>query len=115
MNAATFRRMALALPDTTDAPHMDRTAFRTPQRIFATMPADGHSANVKLPPATQLRVTREHQDAFAAVAGGWGRQGWTTVTLANVTKDLLLPVLREAHALAMVKSGKRSPKPKAAR
>ena len=107
MNAASFRRVALSLPDTAEAPHFDRTAFRTPQRIFATMPADGRSANLKLPAATQLRVVRDHPDAFEAITGGWGRQGWTTVTLASVDKDLLLPILLEAHALAILKAPKR--------
>lgn len=99
--------MATALPDTSDAAHFDRTAFRTPQRIFATMPADGRTANLKLPPAAQLRVVRDHPDAFEPVPGGWGRQGWTTVTLASVDKATLAPVLHEAHALAMVKVTKR--------
>jgi hypothetical protein len=107
MNAASFRRMAMALPDTSDAAHFDRTAFRTPQRIFATMPADGRSANLKLPAATQLRVVRDHPDAFEAITGGWGRQGWTTVTLASIDKAVLLPILLEAHALAAVKVTKR--------
>ena len=91
--------MAMALPDTSDAAHFDRTAFRTPQRIFATMPADGRTANLKLPAATQLRVVRDHPDAFEAIAGGWGRQGWTTVTLASVDKATLAPIISASPEL----------------
>ena len=40
--------MALALPDTTEAPHHERTSFRVGGKIFATMPPDGASVNVLL-------------------------------------------------------------------
>lgn len=36
------------MPDTNEAPHFDRTAFRTPKRIFATLAADRRSANLRL-------------------------------------------------------------------
>lgn len=101
MNAAAFRRLALAFPDTSEAPHFDRAAFRTPQRIFTTLAADGLSANLKLEPDHQALLVAEHPAAFQPVSGGWGRMGWTVVTLEAISAAELKGALAIAHGLAL--------------
>jgi hypothetical protein len=102
MNAATFRRLALALPDTTEVPHMDRAAFRTPRRIFATLAADGASANLRLEPEEQDALVHMQPDVFQPVSGGWGEQGWTVATLSALRVADATAVLADAHAHAWV-------------
>jgi YjbR len=103
--AADLRRMALALEGTTEAPHFDRAAFRV-ARIYVTLAADGRSANFKLAPDEQELKCTLYPDAFTPVPGGWGRQGWTTATLAALTKDDLKDALTTAwrHAVAKRKA-----------
>lgn len=91
-NVGDLRRLALALEGTTEAPHFDRTAFRV-DRIYATVPPDGLSANLKLTPDEQALKCEVHPDAFIPVPNAWGAQGWTTVTLPAVSKDELSAAL----------------------
>ena len=77
-----LRRIALSLAGTTEAPHFDRAAFRV-ARTYATLAADGRTANLKLTPDEQHFKCLMAPDAFAPVPGGWGAQGWTTATLRS--------------------------------
>ena len=94
-----FKALCLSLEGATEAPHMERTAFRA-RKIFATLPPDGRTANLLLTPDLQAAVIEAMPHAFSPVPGGWGRMGFTTVDLTNVTEAALTPVLHEAHALA---------------
>lgn len=102
MNGDQLRKLALSLPNTTEAPHFDRTAFRTPRRIFATLGADARTVNLKLELDQQAALVESRSGAFEAIAGGWGRQGWTTMTLAKVSVAEAKTVLADAHALASI-------------
>ncbi|HEV2676010.1 MAG TPA: MmcQ/YjbR family DNA-binding protein [Aliidongia sp.] len=101
-----LRRIALALPDTTEAPHFDRTAFKV-ARIYVTLAGDGHTANVRFRPEEQELKCLTAPDAFAAVPNAWGRQGWTTATLARLDAAELESALRTAWAGALPKKGRR--------
>jgi hypothetical protein len=50
VRAATVRRLALALPETAEAPHHDMTSFRVAGKIFATMPPEGGRVHVFVEP-----------------------------------------------------------------
>jgi hypothetical protein len=100
--ADDLRRISLALDGTTEAPHFDRAAFKV-ARIYATMPADGGSANLKLTPDEQELKCVTAPDAFAPVPNAWGRQGWTTVTLSKLSVDELASALRTAWNHALLK------------
>jgi hypothetical protein len=76
-----LRRIALTLEGTTEAPHFDRTAFKV-ARIYVTLPADGRTANFKFTPDEQDFKCMLAPEAFAPVPNAWGKQGWTTATLA---------------------------------
>lgn len=92
---AQFRAIALALEGTTQAPHFDRTAFKT-KRIFATLAADGREANFKFTPDEQALKCTVAPDAFSAVPNAWGQQGWTTGVLARLTVAELRAALEMA-------------------
>jgi hypothetical protein len=95
-----MRRIALSLEGTTEAPHFDRAAFKV-ARIYATLGADGRTANLKLSPDEQEFKCLLAPAAFAPVPGGWGKLGWTTATLAELGATELGDVLETAwrHAL----------------
>jgi hypothetical protein len=76
--ARDFRRIALSLEGTTAAPHFDRTAFKA-RRIYATLAADGRTANLMFTPEQQALKCLVAPDAFAAILGTNGRGvAWRT-------------------------------------
>jgi hypothetical protein len=99
-----LRRIALALTGTTEAPHFDRAAFRV-ARIYVTLAADGRTANFKFTPDEQDFKCMMAPEAFAAVPGGWGRQGWTTATLSALSTAELKAALEMAWRQATPKRG----------
>lgn len=76
-----LRRIALALEGTTEAPHFDRAAFKV-ARIYVTLAADSRTANVKFTPEEQEFKCLLAPGAFTPVPNAWGKQGWTTLSLA---------------------------------
>ncbi len=98
--AADLRRLALALDGTTEAPHFDRAAFKV-ARNYVTLAADGKTANFKFTPDEQELKCLTAPDAFAAVPNAWGKQGWTTATLAALSRTELQHALETAwrHAV----------------
>ena len=106
--AAQFRRIALSLEGTSEAPHFDRAAFKV-ARTYATLAADGRTANLKLAPDEQEMKCLLAPEAFAAVPNAWGQQGWTTVTLSKVTAAELQHALEIAwqHALPKKRATRR--------
>ena len=107
--ADRLRALALALEGTVAAPHFDRTAFKV-ARTYATLAADGATANLNLAPDEQSLKCLTHPAAFAPVPNAWGRAGWTTATLAALTDDELAAALETAWRHALPR-----PKPRRAR
>lgn len=108
--AKDLRRLALALEGTSEAPHFDRAAFRA-ARIYVTLAADGGTANFKFTPDEQELKCTVAGDAFAPVPNAWGKQGWTTATLARLSVAELKAALAMAWAhAAPKKSSKKTPK-----
>ena len=109
--ASDLRRMALSLEGTSEAPHFDRAAFKL-TRIYATLAADGKTANLKLDPDEQEFKCMLAPDVFAPVPNAWGKQGWTTVTLAKASAAELRAALEMAwvHAVPTKPGGSRRKK-----
>jgi hypothetical protein len=72
-----LRSIALSLVGTTEAPHFDRIAFKA-VRNYATLAADGSTANLKFTPDEQEFKCMMAPEAFAPVPNAWGKRGWTT-------------------------------------
>ncbi len=106
--ADDLRQLALALEGTTEAPHFDRCAFKA-RRIFATLAADGVSANIRFPPEEQELRCEMQPEAYRKIPNKWGDSGWTTATLSALTLDDLRIALTSAwrHQASPPKSGAR--------
>src|SRR4051794_34534293 len=102
--ATDLQRIALSLAGTTEAPHFDRIAFKA-ARIYATLAADGRSANLKLSPEEQEFKCMLAPDAFSPVPNAWSKQGWTTDALAKIKVAELKDVLETAWRHAVPPSG----------
>jgi hypothetical protein len=83
VSAGDLRRVALSLRGTDEVPHFNRVAFKV-LRIYVTLAPDGRTANFKFTPDEQQFKCMMAPNAFAPVAGAWGKQGWTTGTLARM-------------------------------
>lgn len=101
-----LRRLALALAGTIEAPHVDRRAFRV-HRIYATLAADGATANLKFTPDEQALKCMVAPAVFTPLDNAWGRQGWTTLTLAAATEADIAAALAMAHAHAVSKPARK--------
>ncbi len=99
----SFVRIAMSFAGTVSAPHFDRTAFKV-KRTFATLAADGQSANLNFTPEEQHMQCLLAPHIFSPVDNGWGRQGWTTMLIEPATEADISAALATAHAHAVGKS-----------
>ena len=97
MTAAEFRKLALSLPEATEAAHMGHPDFRVGGKIFATLgyPRAGFGV-VLLKPEQQELFVRAEPGTFAPVPGGWGRQGSTQVVLRTAKNSAVREALKVA-------------------
>ena len=102
-----LRRIALSLEGTTEAPHFDRAAFKV-ARIYATLAADGLTANLMFSLDEQEFRCERSPAAFSPVPGGWGRMGYTEARLAALSEAELAEVLRIAWQAAQPKKRRRA-------
>ena len=109
MTPAQFRRSALAMPGAVEGAHQGHPDFRVAGRVFASLFPDGLRGMVKVTPAEQRDLLRQHEGVFTAANGAWGRAGCTIVNLAAATPDSLDPAL----ALAWQAATTRAPRGKA--
>jgi hypothetical protein len=109
--AQSFRRMALALRDTTEKAHHGHPDFRANGRIFASLHPSMERGMVKLTPDQQHELMRAHPHAFTPEAGAWGRQGCTRVLFGQVDAE----TLGEALTMARQNVDRPAPKPRARR
>jgi hypothetical protein len=105
--ASDLTRIAMSLEGTKSSPHFDRTAFKV-KRIYATLGPDGKTANLKFTPDEQEFKCMLAPEVFAPVPNAWGKQGWTTVTLAKATSEELRAALEMAWAHGVTKLPKRA-------
>ena len=102
------RKLALSFEGASEAPHDNRTAFRTSRKRFATLASDGNDLNLAFDAALQEFYCEQAPAAFAPLPGGWGRMGHTRCDLKKVDETTLLSALKAAHALAAPKQKKRA-------
>jgi hypothetical protein len=105
---AKVRKLALALEGASEVVHVDRPAFRTVRKIFATLPPSNEHVNLMFDPATRDFFCEQAPGVIAPLPGGWGRMGMAFCDLKRAEEALVHSALKAAHALAL-------PKPKAAK
>ena len=110
MTPARARKLALSLENVSEAPHFNRTAFRTPRRIFATLANDGGDVNFKFDRHLKEFYCEQAPEAIAPVAGGWGRMGYTSCDLKKIDEATFVSALKAAHALASAPPPRRAKK-----
>lgn len=105
-DAGDFRRIALSLAGTSEAPHFERATFKA-VRIYATLAPDGLSANLRFTPEEQEFKCLLAPDAFRPATNAWGRHGWTMLTLSAASEAELQDALEMAwrHGAAKKKKG----------
>jgi hypothetical protein len=104
--AKNFRRIALSLEGTTEAPHFDRAAFKV-RRIYATLAADGKSGNLMLTTDEQALKCEVAPEAFSPIPNAWGARGATTAKLSALTATELHDALITAWRHALTKKPSR--------
>ena len=95
ITADQARALALDFPEAYEAPHFESASFRVAKKIFATLGEKKDQAVIKLKPDQQAMMTELRPELYTAVPGGWGRQGWTQVSLRTADAASL------RHAFAM--------------
>ena len=97
MTTATFRRLALSLPEAIEREHMDHPDFRVGGKIFATLGYPGEEFGmVKLTPDEQQAFMQQEPGVFTPCNGAWGRRGATHVRLARAKEKTVRPALKAA-------------------
>ncbi|HEX4711855.1 MmcQ/YjbR family DNA-binding protein [Phenylobacterium sp.] len=95
---ADVRRLALALPETTEEPHFDLGSFRVNRKIFCTMAADSPRIMLKLDPEDQRNLVADNPAAIQPVPGYWGQKGSTHIQLGQLDEARLASLMRLAWA-----------------
>lgn len=108
VSKAQARKLALALEGVSEVAHMDRPAFRTTRKIFATLPPSEEAVNLMFDLPTQEFFCEQAPGVIAPLPGGWGRMGMCRCDLKLADEPIMHSALKAAHALA-------APKPKAKR
>ncbi len=109
--AGDFRDVALSLEGTTEAPHFDRRAFKA-RRIYATLAADGLTANIRFAPEEQEFRCSVQPGAYRPIPNKWGAAGWTIAELSALTIDDLKAALTSAwrHQALPPKASRKRPR-----
>ena len=107
MTGDDFRELALGHQGAVEGTHMGHPDFRANGRIFATLQSDERTGMVKVEPAEQAVLLREHPDVFTPAAGAWGRQGSTLVRLEAATPRVVKPAMLLAWQEVMAKDAPR--------
>lgn len=104
VSIAAFRKLALSFPETIEQPHFEKTSFRVKKKIFSTLDISRGLAVVKLSDEDQSIFIAYNKKTIYPVKGAWGKQGWTTIELREIKKELLVVVLEASYQLVSNKS-----------
>ena len=98
MTNAEFRRLALTFPESSEAPHFEKIAFRVQgKKIFATLNEPEHQAVLKLTEVQQSVYCVFDTTICYPVPSKWGKQGWTIVQLDKVDEEFARDILKTAY------------------
>jgi hypothetical protein len=94
----SFRKLALALPETEEHPHFERRAFKVRgRRIFATLHEKSQSANFMFTPELQSTFIEYDPQIISRIPNKWGLKGATTMDLKKASKELVSAALEAAY------------------
>jgi hypothetical protein len=101
---ARVRKLARGFEGAIEVVHVDRPAFRTKRKIFATLPPAEQAVNLMFDPPTQEFFCEQAPGVIEPLAGGWGRMGMCRCDLRQADEALVHSALKAAHALAAPQS-----------
>ncbi len=93
----TFSKWALALPETTEEPHFEKTSFRVKKKVFATYDEVKKRACIKLSEIDQDVFSSADRTIIFPIDNKWGKQGWTLIEMSKVRKELFVDALTTAY------------------
>lgn len=93
----TFQELALALPETAEEPHFEKTSFRVKKKIFATYDGVNDRACIKLSAIDQDIYSKIDATIIYPVPNKWGQQGWTLIEMKKVGKQIFKEMLLKAY------------------
>lgn len=94
-----FKAIAMSFPKAQQKPHFDRTGFRVDApkgKMYATLLADGSSANLMLSREEQDLLCAAEPAIFSPVPNKWGENGATTIMLAAADETTTRSALQMA-------------------
>ena len=95
MDIEAVRAIALALPEVTEAPHFDYSAFRVKDKIFVTVPPDQQHLHVRVDEQERLLALAVHPDGIEPLH--WGKQIWgVRVDLRRADPQAVAHLIRAA-------------------
>ncbi|MEK1926350.1 MmcQ/YjbR family DNA-binding protein [Rhizobium giardinii] len=95
MRAEDLEKRALSLPGAVESAHFGKRDFRVGKRIFMSLPEAGRAV-FKFTPDQQKMLLETEPGVCAAVPGGWGEKGWTSVWFADADEDTIDHVMETA-------------------
>jgi hypothetical protein len=90
----------LALPEVEESAHHGRPDLRVRGKIFATLPTESNSANVKITPENFHALLEREPGVFSKV---WGDR-WVGVDLDEISESGIAALLEDAWRLTAPKS-----------
>jgi hypothetical protein len=95
LRPSDVRRLALALPESTEAPHHAMTSFRVAQKIFATMPPEGDRVHIFVGPDEVAASCAEYPGVVEEL--WWGKKlSGCRVNLAGANRTMVRELLTES-------------------
>ena len=95
LRPSDVRRLALALPEATEAPHHEMTSFRVAGKIFATMPPTGDRVHIFVGPDEVAASCAEFPGVVEEL--WWGKKlSGCRVMLAEATRPVVRELLAES-------------------
>ena len=94
MNVREVRRLALALPETTEEPHFHLASFRVKGKIFATVAPDGSYLNVFVDDEQRELMVTVDPKAYESLK--WGKIAYLHVHIAAAKTGDVKTLLRSA-------------------
>jgi hypothetical protein len=108
LSRGDVRRIALSLPEVSEAAHFDLTSFRVGKKIFCTMGENRPPIMLKLEPEDQANLVADDPARIEPVPGYWGRKGATFVRFETLDEERLASLMRLAWATVAPKRRLRS-------
>lgn len=95
IDVETAYEILSSMPNATEEPHFDKSAYKLKGKIFATFNIENKWITIRLTPEQQAIFCEN--EAIYPVPNKWGTHGWTHVDLNRIKKSEFIEVLEVAY------------------